>query len=144
VRRRIGTRFSWRADPARPQSAQARRGDSGSARSAQQQLADLQAKQTDRGVVVTLGDVLFDTGQATLKPGLTSRSIAGELSELQSAHEVLIEGHTDSRGSDPVQRGAVGATRTRGCGCVGVGGIPADQVQTLAAARAIRCEQRHA
>jgi outer membrane protein OmpA-like peptidoglycan-associated protein len=37
--------------------------------SAQQQLADLQAKKTDRGVVVTLGDVLFDTGQATLKPG---------------------------------------------------------------------------
>jgi flagellar motor protein MotB len=39
------------------------------AAAAQQQLADLQAKKTDRGVVVTLGDVLFDTGQATLKPG---------------------------------------------------------------------------
>ncbi len=38
----------------------------------QQQLADLQAKQTDRGVVVTMGDVLFDTGRATLKPGAVS------------------------------------------------------------------------
>ncbi len=35
----------------------------------QRQLAELQAKQTDRGMVLTLGDVLFDTAQATLKPG---------------------------------------------------------------------------
>jgi hypothetical protein len=36
---------------------------------AQKELADLKAKQTDRGLVMTLGDVLFDTGRATLKPG---------------------------------------------------------------------------
>ena len=35
----------------------------------QQELKDLQAKQTERGMVLTLGDVLFDTGKATLKPG---------------------------------------------------------------------------
>jgi outer membrane protein OmpA-like peptidoglycan-associated protein len=67
----------------------------------QQQLADLQAKQTDRGVVVTLGDVLFDTGQATLKPG-ADRSL-DRLASYMSAHpqtKVLIEGHTDSVGSD--------------------------------------------
>jgi outer membrane protein OmpA-like peptidoglycan-associated protein len=68
---------------------------------AQQQLADLQAKQTDRGVVVTLGDVLFDTGQATLKPGadLAVNRLATFLSQ-NSNTKVLIEGHTDSRGSD--------------------------------------------
>jgi outer membrane protein OmpA-like peptidoglycan-associated protein len=67
----------------------------------QQQLAELQAKQTDRGVVVTLGDVLFDTGQATLKPG-ADRSL-DRLASYMSAHaqtKVLIEGHTDSVGSD--------------------------------------------
>jgi outer membrane protein OmpA-like peptidoglycan-associated protein len=67
----------------------------------QQQLADLQAKQTDRGVVVTLGDVLFDTGQATLEPG-ADRSL-DRLASYMSAHpqtKVLIEGHTDSVGSD--------------------------------------------
>jgi outer membrane protein OmpA-like peptidoglycan-associated protein len=68
---------------------------------AQQQLADLQAKQTDRGVVVTLGDVLFDTGQATLKPGadLAVNRLATFLSSNPQT-KVLIEGHTDSRGSD--------------------------------------------
>jgi outer membrane protein OmpA-like peptidoglycan-associated protein len=68
---------------------------------AQQQLADLQAKQTDRGVVVTLGDVLFDTGQATLKPGadLAINRLATYLSS-NSNTRVLIEGHTDARGSD--------------------------------------------
>src|SRR6201995_3580856 len=69
--------------------------------SAQQQLADLQAKQTDRGVVVTLGDVLFDTGQATLKPGadLARNRLATYLSQNPNT-KVLVEGHTDSRGSD--------------------------------------------
>jgi outer membrane protein OmpA-like peptidoglycan-associated protein len=68
---------------------------------AQQQLADLQAKQTDRGVVVTLGDVLFDTGQSTLKPGadVAVNRLATYLSQNPNT-KVLIEGHTDSRGSD--------------------------------------------
>lgn len=33
------------------------------------QQGNLKGKKTDRGVVVTLGDVLFDTGKVTLKPG---------------------------------------------------------------------------
>lgn len=63
-------------------------------------LAALQAKQTERGMVLTLGDVLFDTGQATLKPGaaVTLDRVASFLTE-QSEYKVLIEGHTDSRGS---------------------------------------------
>jgi outer membrane protein OmpA-like peptidoglycan-associated protein len=68
---------------------------------AQQQLADLQAKKTDRGMVVTLGDVLFDTGQATLKPG--ADLVLGRLATYLSANpqtKIMIEGHTDSRGSD--------------------------------------------
>jgi outer membrane protein OmpA-like peptidoglycan-associated protein len=65
------------------------------------QLRDLQAKQTDRGLVLTLGDVLFDTGQATLKPGA-----AGTIDRLSvflekaADRSVIIEGHTDSMGSD--------------------------------------------
>ena len=67
----------------------------------QQQLADLQAKQTDRGPVVTLGDVLFDTGSASLKPGADLS--LDRLASYLSAHpqtKILIEGHTDNRGSD--------------------------------------------
>ena len=67
----------------------------------QRQLADLQAKQTDRGMVLTLGDVLFDTGAATLKPGASS--VMDRVSQFMSRNQdikVMIEGHTDSRGSD--------------------------------------------
>ncbi len=68
---------------------------------AQQQLAELKAKQTQRGTVVTLSDVLFDTGAATLKPGadLSLDRLANYLKEHPQT-KVLIEGHTDSRGSD--------------------------------------------
>jgi outer membrane protein OmpA-like peptidoglycan-associated protein len=69
--------------------------------STQQQLADLQAKKTDRGMVLTLGDVLFDTGQSTLKPG--ADLVIGRLAGFLTANpqtKIIIEGHTDSRGSD--------------------------------------------
>jgi len=68
---------------------------------AQKQLSDLQAKQTDRGMVLTLGDVLFDTAQATLKPGAQSQldRIASFMQQNEGT-KVIIEGHTDSRGSD--------------------------------------------
>ena len=67
----------------------------------QRQLADLQAKQTDRGVVVTMGDVLFDTGRATLKPGAVA--VLDRLAAYLQANpqtRLLIEGHTDSTGSE--------------------------------------------
>jgi len=66
----------------------------------QQQLADLQAKQTDRGLVITLSDVLFNTDKAELSAeGMrTAQKMADVLlQEPQSA--VLIEGFTDSTGS---------------------------------------------
>jgi OmpA-OmpF porin, OOP family len=65
------------------------------------QLRDLQAKQTDRGIVLTLGDVLFDSGQSTLKPGAGSTidRLAGFLAQAPE-RSVAIEGHTDSMGSD--------------------------------------------
>jgi outer membrane protein OmpA-like peptidoglycan-associated protein len=67
----------------------------------ERELADLKAKKTDRGVVVTLGDVLFDTGRANLKPGAyaTIDRLANALKESPD-RKVQIEGHTDSVGSD--------------------------------------------
>ena len=68
----------------------------------QQQLADLKAKQTERGMVVTLGaNVLFDTGSATLKPGADVS--LDRLATYLRAHpqtRIMVEGFTDSRGSD--------------------------------------------
>jgi len=104
---------------------------------AQQQLADLQAKQTDRGVVVTLGDVLFDTGQATLKPGATlaMNRLATFLSSSPQT-KILIEGHTDSRGSDEYNEG-LSERRARAVATeLQSRGISADQLQTLGRGKA--------
>jgi outer membrane protein OmpA-like peptidoglycan-associated protein len=72
----------------------------------EQELAELKAKKTDRGMVLTLGDVLFDTGLATLKPGAyaTVDRVADVLKEAPD-RKVLIEGHTDSVGSDEFNQG---------------------------------------
>jgi outer membrane protein OmpA-like peptidoglycan-associated protein len=67
----------------------------------QQELRDLQAKQTERGMVLTLGDVLFDTGKATLKPGAyTTIDRLAQVLNSSKGSRVLIEGHTDSMGTD--------------------------------------------
>lgn len=62
-------------------------------------LADLQAQQTQRGFVVTLGDVLFEVDRAELKPGATRTldQLARALSDDRGA-TISIEGHTDSTG----------------------------------------------
>lgn len=63
-------------------------------------LADLEAKQTERGLVVTLGDVLFEVDRAELKPGAqrSLKELVQVLIESPSAM-VAIEGHTDSTGA---------------------------------------------
>jgi OmpA-OmpF porin, OOP family len=70
------------------------------AQTLEQELADLKARKTERGLEVTLADVLFDTGKATLKPGAypTIDRLAYALNESPDRH-VVIEGHTDSTGS---------------------------------------------
>ncbi len=70
------------------------------------QLADLKLQKTERGLVLTLGDVLFDTGQATLKSGAngTMDRLATALRE-KSGRKVTIEGHTDNVGSDASNQG---------------------------------------
>lgn len=72
------------------------------ARSAQleAQLADLSAKKTDRGMVITLGDVLFGTNQANLNPnGVRTGQKLAEILNKNPERTVLIEGFTDSTGS---------------------------------------------
>lgn len=67
----------------------------------QAQLAELEAKQTDRGMVLTLGDVLFDTGRAELKAGAMSTvdRLAAFLRD-NPERTVTVEGYTDSVGGD--------------------------------------------
>ncbi len=69
---------------------------------ARQQLEAMQAKQTERGMVLTLGsNMLFDTGSATLKPGADDAlNRVAQFLQTQPNVKLRIEGHTDSRGSD--------------------------------------------
>ena len=72
----------------------------------QRQLDALQAKPTDRGLVLTLGDVLFETGRANLKAGATSNlnRLVAFLNE-HPDRSVAIEGYTDSVGSEDYNQG---------------------------------------
>lgn len=69
----------------------------------QAKLAELQAKPTSRGMVLTLGSVLFVTGRSELLPGaLGSVDRLAEYLKDNTEKSVLIEGHTDSTGSDSI------------------------------------------
>ncbi len=61
----------------------------------------LMTRDTARGLIVNMSDVLFDTGQATLKPGAKEKlaKVSGILLAYPTLH-LTVEGHTDSVGGD--------------------------------------------
>lgn len=67
----------------------------------QQQIGTLNAKATDRGLIMTLGDLSFATGKSALKSG-----VARDLDKLAifldqyGDRTIIIEGHTDNVGSE--------------------------------------------
>ena len=65
------------------------------------QLRELNAKQTERGLVITIGDVLFDSGQSNLRSGglQSMQRLSGFLKQYPQ-RKALIEGYTDSVGGD--------------------------------------------
>ena len=97
---------------------------------ARQELLDLQAKQTNRGLVMTLSDVLFDTGRATLKPGADR-----DLDRLAKALKdngntrVMIEGHTDSVGGDDYNQVLSEKRAESVADALQMRGVPADRYQ---------------
>lgn len=69
------------------------------------ELEELNAKETERGLVITLGDVLFQTSMATLEPG-GRRNVQkmADFLEQYPQYKALIEGHTDSTGSEALNQ----------------------------------------
>jgi outer membrane protein OmpA-like peptidoglycan-associated protein len=64
------------------------------------ELADLSAKKTERGIVITLGDVLFGTDQARLTAqGMQTAQKLADILQQNPQRTVLIEGFTDSTGT---------------------------------------------
>jgi outer membrane protein OmpA-like peptidoglycan-associated protein len=90
-RKALGDRATAAQLDARTQEAEALR----------RQIADLNAKQTERGLIVTLGDVLFETGKADLKSNAHANltKLVAFLNQ-QPERALVIEGHTDSVGSE--------------------------------------------
>lgn len=67
---------------------------------AKQKLKELHAKQTERGMMITLGDVLFRTNKAKLESGgLRNVAKLADFLKQNQQYKVSIEGHTDSTGS---------------------------------------------
>jgi outer membrane protein OmpA-like peptidoglycan-associated protein len=79
---------------ARTREAQAR------AAALEAMMVDLQAKKTERGMIITIGDVLFATGQATLtEAGMGNLRKLADVLKQNPERTVLVEGFTDSVGA---------------------------------------------
>ncbi len=100
-------RASADAEAARRDAASARRSEAqtladaaAQANDLQRQIDTLEAEITDRGLVLTLGDLLFATDRAVLEPG-ADRHLERLVGFLQRYPErrVEIEGHTDNVGA---------------------------------------------
>lgn len=113
-------------DQARADRRDARVGD------LEMQLRELNARKTDRGMVVTLGDVLFDTGKSQLR-GDGTRNLAklAEFFRRNPDRRASIEGYTDDVGS----AGANQSLSERRAGAVMAAlvnmGVPADHLSSL-------------
>ncbi|HEY5896372.1 MAG TPA: OmpA family protein [Burkholderiales bacterium] len=72
----------------------------------QAQVAQLEAQQTERGWILTLGtDLLFDSGQAKIKPGgLRAIKNLAQFMRQQPERKIVIEGFTDDRGAAAVNQ----------------------------------------
>lgn len=118
---------------ARADAQNARQGEQAARENAQaleQELQALQGKQTERGMVVVLQDVLFDVGKSDLKPGAKNR--LDKLSSVLQKHperKLLIEGYTDSTGSDEFNQQLSEARAEAVKEALAGMGVPADRIE---------------
>jgi outer membrane protein OmpA-like peptidoglycan-associated protein len=100
--RRLAEQRDAEASAARLAREQAERDRDAAREQLRQQLnVILETRETARGLIVNLSDVLFDFDRATLKPG--AREKLSRIAGILSAHpdlQIEIEGHADAVGSD--------------------------------------------
>jgi outer membrane protein OmpA-like peptidoglycan-associated protein len=95
-----------RAKAAQEQQSVANRELAAEVQRLQAQVRELEARETQRGWVITLGsDLLFDSGRATLKPG--GRRALGNVARImrnEPERSIAIDGFTDDRGGAETNR----------------------------------------
>jgi outer membrane protein OmpA-like peptidoglycan-associated protein len=96
-------------------------------------LQSLRAKPTPRGLVVTMGDVLFATGRAELQPG-AQRNIDQLASVLKQHPErrVMVEGFTDSVGRAESNLALSQRRADAFRNALTAAGLPADRIEVQA------------
>lgn len=97
-----------------------------------QRLAELQTRETERGLLVTLGDVLFEFGRADIRP--TAHAALRKLADFMAQYPtrtLLIEGHTDSVGSHAANQ-ALSLRRAQSVAAALIGmGVAPQRIQTV-------------
>jgi OmpA-OmpF porin, OOP family len=101
-------------------------------RSQDQLLQQLRAERTDRGLVVTLEDVLFEVNGAELQPGAQVELVRlAEYLKRDPDRKILIEGHTDNTGSSEYNL-QLSQLRAQSVESFLVGnGVPADRIRAI-------------
>ncbi len=97
------------------------------------QLKDLNAKKTERGMVVTLGDVLFDSGQAKLLVGSQPNMVKlADVFKRNPQRRASIEGFTDSVGGAAMNMDLSQRRASAVMSALVDLGVPADHLTTKA------------
>lgn len=93
-------------------------------------LAEYRMTQTDLGATLVLQDVIFETGQAVLKPGAVQR-LAPLAAYLRANPDVRvrIDGHTDAVGSDTANR-VLSERRAQAVGAA-LAGVAAGRIEAV-------------
>ena len=97
------------------------------------QLKEMNAKKTDRGMVVTLGDVLFDSGRSALQPeGSRNMAKLADVFKRNPQSTASIEGYTDSVGSASSNQELSGRRAGAVMAALVSLGVPADHLRMQA------------
>jgi len=102
------------------------------AESLRRRLESLAARRTDKGLVMTLGDFVFDSGQASIRP--EAEANFGKVIEFLDAYpnrKIRIEGHTDSSGSSALNLKLSQQRADAVKALLVANGIPADQIEAV-------------
>ncbi len=86
-------------------------------------------RETSRGLVISLSDVLFDVNSSTLRGGAASnvQKISQILNQYPD-YKISVEGHTDSQGSDAYNQQLSQRRAASVLEALVAGGVPADRI----------------